>query len=159
MKRPTLEAADFVRASGNSFWEHYRLHVAQNLHHHPHIHYIVPSGGLATDSSKWIASSQPFFLSVAALSRVFRSKFVAGLKQLFRQEKIHFRGSLQNLADPVRFRQFLRELFRNDWVVYAKPPLGGRSVNSQRQRRFAHRKGAMRCSSKPDLRHQFASFA
>ena len=61
------------------------LHTwGQNLQHHPHIHYIVPAGGLAPDGSRWIASSRRFFLPVAALSRVFRGKFVAGLKQLFR---------------------------------------------------------------------------
>ena len=61
------------------------LHTwGQNLHHHPHIHYVVPAGGLAPDGSRWISSSRRFFLPVAALSRVFRGKFVARLKQLFR---------------------------------------------------------------------------
>ena len=64
------------------------LHTwGQNLEHHPHVHYIVPAGGLALDGSRWIDSSRRFFLPVHALSRVFRGKFVAGLKQLFAQDR------------------------------------------------------------------------
>src|SRR6266516_6882738 len=99
------------------------LHTwGQNLHHHPHIHYVVPAGGLAPDGSRWIPCSRRFFLPVAALSRVFRGKFAAGLKQLFLQHKLQFHGSLQSLAEPRRFHAFLRLLFRENWVVYAKPP-------------------------------------
>ena len=69
------------------------LHTwGQNLQHHPHIHYVVPAGGLAPDGSRWIASSRRFFLPVGALSRVFRGKFTAGLQQLFRQHKLQFHG-------------------------------------------------------------------
>jgi hypothetical protein len=93
--------------------------MGQNLQHHPHIHYVVPAGGLAPDGTRWIPSSRRFFLPVAALSRIFRGKFAAGLKQLFLQHKLQFHGSLQSLADPHRFRQFLRQLFHQDWVVYA----------------------------------------
>jgi Putative transposase/Transposase zinc-binding domain len=84
------------------------LHTwGQNLQHHPHIHYVVPAGGLAPDGSRWIPSSRRFFLSVAALSRVFRGKFTAGLKELFRQHKLQFHGSLQSLAEPhVAFETF-----------------------------------------------------
>src|ERR1700730_6488553 len=79
------------------------LHTwGQNLHHHPHIHYVVPAGGFAPDGSRWIPSSRRFFLPVAALSRVFRGKFAAGLKQLFLQHKLQFHGSLQRLAEPRR---------------------------------------------------------
>lgn len=116
------------------------LHTwGQNLQHHPHIHYIVPAGGVAPDGSRWIASSERFFLPVAALSRVFRGKFIAGLKQLFRQNKLRFHGSLQNLTEPSRFRQFLRELFREDWVVYAKPPFGGPDHVLNYLGRYTHR--------------------
>ena len=80
-----------------------------------------------------------FFLPVAALSRVFRGKFTAGLKQLFRQHKLQFHGSLQSLAEPLRFRQFLRQLFHQDWVVYAKPPFGGPEHVLNYLARYTHR--------------------
>jgi hypothetical protein len=116
------------------------LHTwGQNLHHHPHIHYVVPAGGLAPDGSRWIPSSRRFFLPVAALSRIFRGKFAAGLKQLFLQHKLQFHGSLQSLAEPRRFRQFLRRLFHQDWVVYAKPPFGGPEHVLNYLARYTHR--------------------
>ena len=102
------------------------LHTwGQNLEHHPHVHYIVPAGGLALDGSRWIDSSRRFFLPVHALSRLFRGKFVAGLKQLFAQSELQFHGSQQYMTAPGCFPSFLRQLFRQDWVVYAKPPFGG----------------------------------
>src|SRR2546426_7914696 len=116
------------------------LHTwGQNLHHHPHIHYVVPAGGLAPDGSRWIPSSRRFFLPVGALSRVFRGKFIARLKQLFRQYKLQFHGSLPSLGEPRCFRRFLRQLFREDWVVYAKPPFGGPEYVLQYLARYTHR--------------------
>ncbi len=78
-------------------------------------------------------------LPVAALSRIFRGKFAAGLKQLFLQHKLQFHGSLQSLAEPRRFRQFLRQLFQQDWVVYAKPPFGGPEHVLNYLARYTHR--------------------
>lgn len=99
------------------------LHTwGQNLQHHPHIHYVVPAGGLAPDGSRWIASSRRFFLPVAALSRVFRGKFTAGLKQLFRQHKLQFHGSLQSLVEPRCIRKFPRQLFRENWSSMPSHP-------------------------------------
>ena len=116
------------------------LHTwGQNLEHHPHVHYIVPTGGLALDGSRWIDSSRRFFLPVKALSRVFRGKFVAGLKQLFEQDKLQFHGSQLNLAAPGCFSGFLRQLFRQDWVVYAKPPFGGADHVLNYLARYTHR--------------------
>jgi hypothetical protein len=116
------------------------LHTwGQNLQHHPHIHYVVPAGGLALDDSGWIGSSNRFFLPIGALSRVFRGKFTAGLKQLFRQNKLQFHGSLQNLAEPRSFRGLLRQLFRENWVVYAKPPFGGPEHVLHYLARYTHR--------------------
>jgi hypothetical protein len=116
------------------------LHTwGQNLQHHPHVHYIVPAGGLAPDGSRWIDSSRRFFLPVHALSRVFRGKFVAGLKQLFAQDKLQFHGSQQQLITPRCFASFLRQLFRQDWVVYAKPPFGGAEHVLNYLARYTHR--------------------
>ena len=116
------------------------LHTwGQNLEHHPHVHYIVPAGGLALDGSRWIDSSRRFFLPVYALSRVLRGKFVAGLKQLNEEEELQFHGSQQYLAAPRSFSNFLRQLYRQDWVVYAKPPFGGAEHVLNYLARYTHR--------------------
>src|SRR5271156_4002548 len=116
------------------------LHTwGQNLQHHPHIHCIVPAGGLAIDGKGWIAASSRFFLPVRVLSRVFRGKFTAELKQLLLHGKLQFHGSLKELAAPERFQSFLRQLFSKNWVVYAKPPFGGAEHVLQYLARYTHR--------------------
>jgi len=116
------------------------LHTwGQNLEHHPHVHYIVPAGGLALDGSKWIDSSRRFFLPVHALSRVFRGKFIAGLRSAFHRGELQFHGSLLPLAQPRAFSVWLRVLFRHDWVVYAKPPFGGAEHVLNYLARYTHR--------------------
>jgi hypothetical protein len=97
----------------------------QRLQFHPHVHCILAAGGLSPDRSRWIGSSRRFFLPIKVLSRVFRGKFVAGLKTAFHSGDLHFHGTLQHLAEPCAFHEFLRTLFRQDWVVYAKRPFGG----------------------------------
>jgi hypothetical protein len=92
---------------------------------HPHIHCVLPAGGLAPNHDRWISSSPRFFLPVKVLSRVFRGKFVAGLKTAFNDGSLRFHHSLLHLADQHRFAAWLRTLFRHDWVVYAKRPFGG----------------------------------
>jgi hypothetical protein len=111
----------------------------QNLQHHPHIHCIIPAGGLAEDRSGWVAASPRFFLPVRVLSRVFRGKFAAGLNQLADQNKLQFHGSLIDLAQPHCFRRFLHQLFRQEWVVYAKPPFGGAEHVLNYLARYTHR--------------------
>ncbi len=97
----------------------------QRLQFHPHVHCILAAGGLSPDRTSWISSSRRFFLPIKVLSRVFRGKFVAGLKTAFSSGDLHFHGALQHLADPRAFRAWLRTLFCHDWVVYAKRPFGG----------------------------------
>ncbi len=97
----------------------------QRLQHHPHVHCVAAAGGLAPDRTHWIPSRHSFFLPVRVLSRIFRGKFVAGLKTAFRQDRLAFYGHLAALAEPRTFTAWLRSLFRHDWVVYAKPPFGG----------------------------------
>lgn len=102
------------------------LHTwGQNLLHHPHVHCLIPAGGLSPEHTRWIHPRYPFFLPVRVLSRVFRGKFVAGLKRQFQMGQLKFAGSLQPLQNEKAFRSFLRPLFRQDWIVYAKPPFGG----------------------------------
>jgi len=102
------------------------LHTwGQNVLHHPHVHCVIPAGGLSLDHQQWIPPRYAFFLPLKVLSRVFRGKFTAGLKRAFRKGQLVFPGSLQLLEKERAFRSFLRSLFRQDWVVYAKPPFGG----------------------------------
>jgi hypothetical protein len=116
------------------------LHTwGQNLQSHPHVHCVIPAGGLSPDHLRWIHPKYPFFLPVKVLSRVFRGKFVAGLKRLFRQKKLGFHGRLQPLGEPKPFHAFLRQLFRQDWVVYAKPPFGGPEYVRHYLARYTHR--------------------
>jgi len=116
------------------------LHTwGQNLQHHPHVHCVVPAGGLAIDGSRWIAAARKFFLPVRVLSRFFRGKFTAGLKQLLHEGKLQFHGSLQELAEPERFSRFLRQMYAKEWVVYAKPPFGGAEHFLNYLARYTHR--------------------
>jgi hypothetical protein len=86
---------------------------------------VLATGGLAPDHSRWISSRRSFFLPVKVLGRVFRGKFVAGLKTAFHAGALQFHGHLLPLAEPRAFASWLRVLFRHDWVVYAKRPFGG----------------------------------
>jgi hypothetical protein len=86
---------------------------------------VVPAGGLSPDHTRWIAARTGFVLPVRVLSRVFRGKFVAGLRELHAAGKLGFHGGLVGLAAPAAFASWLRGLFRSDWVVYAKRPFGG----------------------------------
>jgi hypothetical protein len=116
------------------------LHTwGQNLSHHPHVHCVVPAGGLSRDHSRWIRPRYPFFLPVKVLSRVFRGKYVSGLRRLYRQRKLRLDGPLEPLRDPKRFAAFLRTLFRQDWVVYAKPAFGGPERVLRYLGRYTHR--------------------
>jgi hypothetical protein len=86
---------------------------------------VLAAGGLALDHSHWISTRRSFFLPVKVLSRVFRGKFVAGLKTAFHAGTLQFHGHLLPLAEPRAFAAWLRVLFRHDWVVYSKRPFGG----------------------------------
>lgn len=116
------------------------LHTwGQTLQRHPHIHCVVPGGGLSPDHERWISSPPRFFLPVRVLSRVFRGKFVAGLRRAFGQHQLGFYGECLPLAEEKAFAAFLRTLFRQDWVVYAKKPFGGPDHVLQYLARYTHR--------------------
>lgn len=111
----------------------------QQLLHHPHVHCIVPAGGLAADHTRWIRAQHNFFLPVKVLSRVFRGKFVAGLRSLHDRGKLRFHGALASLQTKEAFAGWLRLLFRTDWVVYSKRPFGGAQHALRYLGRYTHR--------------------
>jgi Putative transposase/Transposase zinc-binding domain len=111
----------------------------QKLQHHPHIHCVVPAGGLSPDHTQWIRSQQNFFLPIDVLRTVFRGKFTEALKEAFAQGQLRFRGSLQPLGRPRVFAQLIRLTFRKKWVVYAKPPFGGPEHALRYLGRYTHR--------------------
>ena len=106
---------------------------------HPHLHCVVPGGGLSPDHRHWIRSPVHVFLPVRVLSRVFRGKFTAGLRSAFHRKKLAFHGACLPLSNEKAFSAFLRTLFRQDWVVYAKPPFGGPDHVLQYLARYTHR--------------------
>ena len=116
------------------------LHTwSQKLGLHPHVHCVIPAGGLSLDHTHWVKSRDRFFLPIHVLRRVFRGKFVAALRQAFCDGQLHFHADLSCLAQPKIFAAWLRPLFRKDWVVYAKPPFGGPQYVLQYLGRYTHR--------------------
>lgn len=113
----------------------------QRLQHHPHVHCVIAAGGLAPDHDSWIPSHRTFFLPVKVLGRVFRGKFIAGLKTAFRDGKLEFHGHLASLVEPRSFDVWLRVLFRHDWVVYSKRPFGGPEHALRYLGAYTHRVG------------------
>jgi hypothetical protein len=113
----------------------------QRLQHHPHVHCVIAAGGLAPDHASWISSRRTFFLPVKVLGRVFRGKFLAGLKTAFHEGKLEFHGHLASLSEPRRFAAWLRVLFRHDWVVYSKRPFGGPEHALRYLGAYTHRVG------------------
>jgi hypothetical protein len=116
------------------------LHTwSQKLELHPHVHCVLPAGGLSLDHTHWVKSRGRFFLPIKVLSRVFRGKCVAALQCASRDGQLRFSGNLALLSQPKIFAAWLRPLFRKDWAVYAKPPFGGPEYVLQYLGRYTHR--------------------
>jgi len=116
------------------------LHTwGQNLLHHPHLHCVVPGGGLSRDGQRWVAGRGGFFLSVRVLSRLYRRLFLAALEKAFAQGRMKFRGTLKHLSDPATFARLLESCRKTEWVVYAKPPFGGPKKVLDYLGRYTHR--------------------
>jgi hypothetical protein len=116
------------------------LHTwGQNLLHHPHLHCIVPGGGLSPDHQRWIACRPGFFLPVRILSRLFRRLFLEGLQQAFEAGRLRFSATLEPLGDPKEFANYLAPLRNTEWVVYAKRPFGGPEQVLEYLGRYTHR--------------------
>lgn len=116
------------------------LHTwGQNLLHHPHLHCVVPGGGLASDGQRWVACRPGFFLPVRVLSRLFRRLFLERLEQAFDGGELEFFGTLAALHDPQAFAAHLAADRQVEWVVYAKPPFGGPEQVLKYLGRYTHR--------------------
>jgi hypothetical protein len=116
------------------------LHTwSQKLSLHPHIHCVVPAGGLSLDHTRWVRSRENYFLPKPVLRKVFRGKFVEALQQAFHNGQLNFHGDLKLLAQPKIFAAWLRPLYRQDWVVYLKRPFGGPEYVLQYLGRYTHR--------------------
>jgi Putative transposase/Transposase zinc-binding domain len=99
------------------------LHTwGQQLHHHPHLHCVLPAGGIAPDGARWVPCRPHFFLPVRVLSRRFRRLYLAGLEQLYAQGQLSFMGRCRELAEPIPWQRLLATLGAQEWVVYAKEP-------------------------------------
>jgi hypothetical protein len=115
------------------------LHTwGQNLSHHPHIHCIVPGGGLSS-IGKWVNSRKKFFIPVKVLSRKFRGKFLYYLKQLYYQNRLEFHGSQTYLCNNKDFEKLLSSLYDKEWVVYCKPPFKNAACVVEYLGRYTHR--------------------
>jgi hypothetical protein len=123
------------------------LHTwGQNLHHHPHVHCVVSGGGLSCDSAgkidaapRWVACRPGFFLPVRVLSRVFRGKFLAGLRAALSEGTLVLPGRLAALAERARYATWCSALYAKEWVVYAKRPFGGPAQVLKYLARYTHR--------------------
>lgn len=107
--------------------------------HHPHLHMIVPGGGVSPDRTRWISSRPAFLLPVRVLGMLFRRLFLDGLLALHRTGKLRFYGALANLNDPRLFQRHLAPIRRKRWVVYAKPPFAGPEAVLAYLARYTHR--------------------
>jgi hypothetical protein len=111
----------------------------QQLMHHPHLHCLVPAGGISIDGTRWIAARPKYFLNVDALGAMFRGKFLAFLREAFSKGKLRLAGSLMPLLARVAFDRFTLELKGLKWVVYAKPPFAGPAHAVKYLARYTHR--------------------
>jgi len=109
------------------------------LTHHPHVHGIVPGGGLAPDGRSWVACRPGFFLPVRVLSRLFRRRFLEALQQLQLSGKLQFFGEHASLCEANTFAHWLAPLRRQEWVVYAKRPFAGPQAVLAYLSRYTHR--------------------
>jgi hypothetical protein len=116
------------------------LHTwGQNLMHHPHLHCVVPGGGLSADGERWVACRPGFFLSVRVLSRYFRRRFLELLQHAFDRAELEFFSALEELRDRQAFRRYLDPLRAKEWIVYAKAPFAGPEQVLDYVGRYTHR--------------------
>ena len=116
------------------------LHTwGQKLQLHPHVHTIVPGGGLSEDRTRWISCKQNYFIRVDVLSKRFRRKFIDGLKAMYGEHELYLDGTLQTLQDAGVFQRLIDSLYATDWVVYAKPAFQSAGTVIEYLARYTHR--------------------
>ena len=116
------------------------LHTwGQNLLFHPHLHCVVTGGGLAPDGQRWVTGRRRYLLPVKVLGKLFRGKFLAGLKKAYQAGQLTLTGSVRHLGDPRVFQLLLQQLYSQNWVVYAKRPFGGATQVFRYLGRYSHR--------------------
>lgn len=116
------------------------LHTwGQTLHHHPHLHCLIPAGGLAPEGNRWVACRPNFFLPVKVLRRRFRHLFLQTLASAYRHQKLSFEGRCQQMAVPKTWQRFLSALQDTEWVVYAKAPMRQSGHLLKYLARYSHR--------------------
>jgi hypothetical protein len=116
------------------------LHTwGQNLMHHPHIHNIVPGGGLTRDGRKWKSCKKNFFVHVKVMSKLFRGKFLAYLKKLRAENKLVYPGAISHLTQLAAFNALISDLYKKKWVVYCKPPFKETKDVLEYLGRYTHR--------------------
>ena len=116
------------------------LHTwGQNLSHHPHIHCVVPGGGLSLDGSRWVSTRKGFFLPVRVLSRLFRGIFLHSLQKAFAEGALDFCGGQEHLAEEQAFSSWIAKHWGTDWVVYSKRPFAGPEQVLEYLGRYTHR--------------------
>jgi len=116
------------------------LHTwGQTLMHHPHVHCLVPAGGLSPDGRRWVAANDRFLMPVRVLSRLFRGRFIAGLQALRNRDELQFCGRLDPLNHPQHWDEFISRLSQLEWVVYAKPAFGSPQRVLKYLARYTHR--------------------
>ena len=106
---------------------------------HPHVHCVVPAGGLSPDHDRWLHPKYAgFFLPVKVLSRIIRGKCVDALRRAYAGNELDLAGGSAHLRDPAAWRAFVNALFKTDWVVYAKPAFGGAPAVLRYLGRYTH---------------------
>ena len=116
------------------------LHTwGQNLVHHPHLHCVVPGGGLSADGQHWVACRENFFLPVRVLSRFFRRRFLELLEHAYNAGELQFRSGLESLRERTAFYRYLDPVRQKEWVVYAKAPFAGPQQVLDYVGRYTHR--------------------
>jgi len=116
------------------------LHTwSQTLMDHPHLHCLVPGGGLSLDGKQWVSSREDFFIPVKVLSSLFRGKFLDNLKKAYEAGELQFAGQIKALKEASAFKRFLSDLYHQEWVVYCKPPLRNPEKAMDYLGRYTHR--------------------
>ena len=116
------------------------LHTwGQNLMNHPHVHCIVPSGGLTFDNNRWVNSKKDFFIPVKVMSRKFRGKFLFYLKKAYYSNALKYTSGIEELLKKHIFQSYIDKLYKKEWIVYCKPPFGSAEHVLEYLGRYTHR--------------------